>query len=151
MDAQGTERIKVVVGLLLVVTLFSVASTQLIRSWRITYEQLTLVSLRGMAHACQMFYLVHNQYPAHLAELSTPTSNPPFLEHELIGNGLEMIKQGYRFSYQRPELTRFALLADPQMPSATMQRHFYVDESLTIRATTENREATPQDPVLASS
>ena len=124
--------------------LAGVGIVQLLRARITTNEQLALNSLRLLAKSCQFYFLSNQQYPPALTDLGPAVSNPAYVNDTGLLSGA---KQGYQFSYT-PAQTTFTLLANPQTHGSTGVRHFFTDQTLTIHATEQNRNATAADPVL---
>ena len=124
--------------------LAAMAMLQLSRARIVTHEEVTLTSLRHVAKSCHFFLLVNQRYPDGFTELST--ASPPYLTPDFIGTTVE--KQGYVFTYVQGA-NGFTLRANPKTHGVTGERHFYTDQSLTIHATPQNRDADPTiDPVI---
>jgi type II secretory pathway pseudopilin PulG len=136
------------VAIAVLATLTAVAVNQLLRARMVTNEQLAIVSTRLLARSCQFFLLARQAYPNSLVDLGIPTSNPPYISDPALLSGSKL---GYRFLYtpgpgQAP--STFTLSANPEVHGTTGERHFFVDESLVLHATRENRDATAADPPL---
>ena len=144
---RGFTLIEILVVVVIVALLAATQVTQLLRARIIANEQGALNNLRVLAKSCYFFSLSHNRYPTALDELTRPTSDPPFV-NDL--NLLAGAKQGYVFSYM-PEAgaapSAFTILTNPQTHGITGGRHFYVDHSLAIHVTDQNRDAAVSDPV----
>lgn len=133
----------------IIAMLAAVGIVQILRARIVTHEQLALVSLRHVTKTCHFFYLANQQFPADLTVLGPPTSNPPYLDVQLIGNGTTAVKQGYRFIYDRSvSPTSFTLLARPVTYSVTGIRNFYTDQTLSVHFTTLDQPATAGDPIV---
>lgn len=143
----GFTLIEILVVVAILAMLAGVAVLQLLRARIVTHEQLALNSLRLVAKSCQFFFLANARYPDTLNDLGSPTSDPPYLTSDLIGNGTTANKQGYTFTYTPGGGTAFTLLADPQTPGVTGTRHFYVDQGMVIHVD-ESGPADAGDPVL---
>ena len=131
----------------IVALLAAVSITQLLRARIIVHEQLALSSLRLIGKSCHFFYSANVRFPATLADLGPPASNPPYIDSSLT-TGSPPTKQGYQFLYSTPANRQsFRLLVNPQVYGTTGTRHFYVDESLAIHGTDQNRDATTADPL----
>ena len=139
--------IEILVVVAILAMLAAVAMHQLLRARITTHEQLALNSLRLLAKSCQFFSLVRQEFPSDLTELGPPTSNPPYVEAALR-NGSPPAKQGYEFVYLRPAPFAFTLRANPQTHGITGERHFFINETLVIHATSANQDATVSDPVV---
>lgn len=141
---SGFTIIEILVVVAILALLAAVGINQLLRARIITNEQLALNSLRLISKSCQFFFQVRQAYPANLGALGPPTSNPPYINDTGLLAGS---KQGYQFTYA-PGPGAFTLLGNPQTHGTTGVRHFFVDQSLTIHATEQNRNATTADPLV---
>ena len=134
-----------------IVTLAAFVSTQVLRAWISTHEELGLTSLRQIAKACQLYFVTSQQFPDDLRQLALPLANPPYLDQGYVGDGTSAIRQGYRFTYAAPNPDQFGkagtfrLLADPLPGRTNGKRHFYVDQTLVVRETLDERCATALD------
>ena len=151
MGIQRRLRGFTIIELLVVVAIFtllaSVGIVQLLRARITTNEQLALTSLRQIGKACQFYFLARGQFPPTLATLGPAGSTPPYLDPTLGAD--PATKQGYTFTYTQGVGGRsFTLLGNPQQHGTTGVRHFYMNEMLTIYATSQNQDATTADPVL---
>lgn len=146
---RGFTLIELMAVVVLIALLAVIAMVQLGRARVTTNEYLAIQSLRTLAKSCQLFSITRRRFPTALTELGSPASTPPYLtDPALLGDGTQSLKQGYRFQYASTLPDTFTIIANPQSYGVTGGRHFYTDESLTIRATDENRDATATDPVL---
>jgi len=140
-----------IIELLVVVAIFtllaSVGVVQLLRARITTNEQLALTSLRQIGKACQFYFLAHGQFPPTLATLGPAGSSPPYLDPTLGAD--PATKQGYTLTYAQGAGGRsFTLLGNPQQHGTTGVRHFFMNQALTIYATSQNQDATTADPPL---
>jgi type II secretory pathway pseudopilin PulG len=140
-----------IVELLVVVGLFallaSIGVVQLLRARITANEQLALTSLRSIGKACQFYFLARSQFPPTLAELGPSGPPPPYLDATLGAD--PATKQGYVFSYTQGAGGRsFTLLGNPQRHGTTGVRHFYMNETMAIYATDQDRDATAADTPL---
>ena len=145
---SGFTLIELLVVVTIVALLASMAIVQLLRARIVTNELVALTSLRLIAKSCNSYFLERQAYPAALADLGPPTSDPPYFTdpHLLAG-----AKGGYTFTYTLApagDPSTFIVLANPQTYGITGVRHFWVDQTVTIRFTQENRDATGSDPIL---
>ena len=145
--------IEILVVVAILAMIASVGMIQLSRARMTTFEQLALVTLRYLQKSCHQFYAVNNQFPASLLVLTTPASNPPYIEPSLAGDGLTVNRQGYVFTYASPNPDEpanprsFRVLADPRVQGVTGERHFSINQSNQIFFSTQH-PANPSDPML---
>ncbi len=143
----GDTLIELLIVIAILAMLAAVGVVQVLRARVTADEQLTLTSLRHIAKSCAFFFLTNLRYPADLTELGTPTSTPPYLNPDLIGDGFSVTKQGYIFTYTSVDGgASFTLLADPQTQGVTGERHFYIDQSMVIHVN-QTGPASSVDPV----
>lgn len=119
------------------------AARQVVRARRVVREELALQNLRTLGTGCRFYARATQQMPDTLARLVV--EDPPYVPAALAG--AEPVKQGYAFRYTRSTPSRFRIWADPVEHGATGSRHFVIDETLTVHATLEDRQATLSDPV----
>ena len=145
---SGFTLVEILVVVVIFITLMAIAVAQVLRARIVTNEQLALSSTRLIAKSCQFYFLVQQGYPVDLAALGLPTSNPPYLQEDLIGNGTTAVKQGYVFTYAPVGGgNNFTLQADPQFVGTTGVRHFYVARDNVIHEN-PNGPAGPIDPIV---
>ncbi len=148
LSRQGFSFVEILLVVAVIALLAMVGFNQLARARIVANEQLALHSMRLMAKACQFFVLANQRYPTSLMELGAPTTSPPYLDDSLIGDGTTTSKQGYRFTYTQPATGQFSIHANPQLHQETGTRHFYADQTMSIYATTEDRDATANDTLV---
>ena len=140
--------IEILVVVAILSLLASVGIQQLLRARITTNEQLAINSVRLLVKSCQFYFLATQRYPTTLTNLGPGSSNPPYLDDTGLLAGA---KQGYQFSYAPgpgPSPITFTLLANPQGQGSTGVRHFFADQTQTIHATSQNRDATAADPLV---
>jgi len=148
-DRRAFTIIEIMVVVVIVVLLAAVAVVNLLRARATTYEHLAINNIRRIGHACQMYLLSHQAFPADLIPLGPSAADPPYLPADLIGNGTSVTKQGYVFTYaQGAGGSAFTVLADPAQAGVTGSRHFYIDHELVIHVN-GSAPAGPADPVLS--
>jgi prepilin-type N-terminal cleavage/methylation domain-containing protein len=145
---KGFTLVEVMVVVAIVALLATIAGVVFLRARMVTFEQLAVTTLHTYTKTLGFYVAVNNQYPADLTVLGTPTSNPPYLDSSLIGDGTTVQRQGYAFTYANLSPTSYTLLGNPQQHGVTGGRHFFSDDTGAIRFTFENRDATVSDPVL---
>ena len=134
----------VLVIVVLLLGLFGMSQVSAAR--RDVREELAAQNLRDIAKACALYRKANPDYPANLRILGPPDSDPPYLPLSLSQEAESI--QGYRFSYTRPESEAFVLRANPVEHGVSGKRHLVADQSLAVRGTTENRDATMADPLF---
>ena len=72
-----------------------------------------------------------------------------YLDANVIGDGTTVQRQGYIFVYTRPSAMAYTVTANPEQHGLTGGRHFFTDETGSIRLTFEDRDATSSDPPLS--
>lgn len=145
----GFSLVELMVVLAVVSLLAAIATFALLRARITTSGQIAMTTVRHYAQTLQFYTIVNQQFPADLTLTGPPTSNPPFLPPNLIGNGTTATKQGYTFVYASLTPASFTMTADPITHGITGERHFFTDETMTIRFTDQNRPATSADPLIS--
>ena len=142
----GFSFVELMVVMAIIVLLAAVAGFAYLRARVTTSGQIAFAAVRHYNTNLQLYFIVKQQYPADLTLAGPPTSDPPFLTPNYIGDGTTATKQGYTFVYTSLNPTSYTLVADPVTPGITGERHFFTDETMTVRFTDQNRTATSTDP-----
>ena len=142
---RGFTLVEMMIVVAIVMTLATLAISSVLRARHNANEVAAVASCRTVVTATQNFYAnsYPHTYPSDLSDLVPPVSNPPYLDNVLASG----TKQGYRFTYTFVNSESFTLNADPTVSGRTGTRHFYADETSTIKAN-ENSQAGPNDPVV---
>jgi prepilin-type N-terminal cleavage/methylation domain-containing protein len=146
MRKRGFTLIEIMIVRAIISILATLAIPTMLRSRMNANELNAISSLRTISNGCQAFYsnTFPHSYPSELTDLISPTSKPPYIDSVLASGR----KQGYDFSYSLIDSESFTLVADPITFGRTGGRHFFVDETGVIRATSEDRVATSSDPAV---
>jgi hypothetical protein len=85
-----------------------------------------------------------------MTALSGAAGARPSPEHAFILETLTepLVRDGYVFRYARTTGTRYQITASPVELGRSGGRNFFIDESVIIRATSEDRAATERDDPL---
>lgn len=126
-------------------TLATLAMVSMLRSRMNANELGAIASLRTISSGAQNFYaqISPHAYPTVLADLSTPISNPSYIDSLLAGG----VKQGYTFTYLQTDADHFTCRGNPTSPGRTGNRYFFVDETGRITANAAG-PAGPADPMV---
>lgn len=143
---RGFTLIEIMIVIAIISTLVVLAIPSMLRSRMNANELSAISSLKTMNNGCQAFYAntIPHTYPSQLTDLISPNSNPPYIDSVLASGR----KQGYDFTYQFVDSENFTINADPITFGRTGGRHFFIDETGVIRATSEDRVATSSDPAV---
>ena len=147
--AGGFSLVELMVVMAIVVLLAGLAGFAYLRARVTTSGQIAFTTVRHYATNLQFYTIVNQAFPADLTLLGPPTSDPPFLTPNLIGDGTTATKQGYTFVYTRVNPSSYTLTADPITHGVTGERHYFTDETMTCRFTDQNRYATSADPPVS--
>ena len=146
---QGSRRGLTVMDLIIPAALVGVIAVfglrQVGQARQSVREELALQNLRTLGTACRWYRQATSTYPDSLLRLGLPDSDPPYVPSVLALR--EPVRQGYVFTY-RSAAGGFEVQADPTEHGGTGRRHFLIDQTLAVRSTTEDRFATPADPVF---
>ena len=135
-----------------IATLGCLVLIQVLRAWITTHEEFSLAAMRQLTKACQLYFVTNQDFPDDLRHLAFPMAAPPYVEQSYVGDGVTVVRQGYQFTYAHPhpdhpgKRSTFQILADPVPGRVTGKRHFYIDHTMVIRETMEDRHATSLDP-----
>ena len=142
---RGFTLVEIMVVLAIIMTLATLAISSVLRARHNANEMAAVASCRTVVTACQTFYAnsLPHTYPASLADLILPVSNPPYIDSVLAGG----VKQGYRFTYAFIDAESFTLNSDPSVTGKPGTRHFFVNESGIIKAN-RNAQASSGDPAV---
>lgn len=145
----GFSLVELMVVMAIITLLAAVAGFAYLRARVTTSGQIAYAAVRHYNTNLQMYFIVKQQFPADLTLTGPPTSNPPFLTSDFIGDGTTATKQGYTFTYTSVSPSSYTLTADPIIHSVTGERHYFTDETMTLRFTDQNRTATVADPPVS--
>jgi len=142
---RGFTLVEIMIVLAIVMTLATLVVSSVLRARHNANEVAAVAACKTIATACQNFYTntFPHTYPAVLSDLTSPASNPPYIDSVLAGG----VKQGYNFTYVFIDAEGFTLNADPGVPGKTGTRHFFVDESGIIKANRDG-QASSADPAV---
>jgi prepilin-type N-terminal cleavage/methylation domain-containing protein len=142
---RGFTLVEIMIVVAIVMTLATLAISSMLRARHNTNELAAVASCRAIVTASQNFYAnsYPHTYPDSLSDLVAPISVPPYLDTVLASG----TKQGYAFTYILIDAESFTLNADPVAGGRTGTRHFYVDETSTIKASSDG-SAGPNDPAV---
>jgi len=145
--ARGFTLTEILVVVSILAMLATAASIQLLRARIVVHEQLALNNLRQIAKACHFYLLSQQQYPPDLPALGPGSSNPPYLDSTLTQ--ISPSKQGYTFTYTSAPVggpfTSFTLQGRPNQYQVTGERSFFINQTLAVYATSQDRPANPSD------
>ena len=142
---RGFTLIEIMIVVAIIATLATLAIASMLRSRMNANEMAAIASLRTISSGAQNDYAQTSPhaYPAALADLGAPSSNPPYLDSVLAAGQ----KQGYTFVYARTDADHFTCRGSPNTPGRTGARYFYVDETGRITANATG-QAGPNDPLV---
>jgi len=142
---RGFTLVEIMVVLAIVMILATLVVLNLLRARNNANEMTAVAACRTVVTACQAFYTnsFPHTYPVDLTDLILPISNPPYIDSVLASG----VRQGYKFTYVFIDAESFTLNSDPSVPGKTGIRHFFVNESGTIKANS-NGQASSADPAV---
>lgn len=141
----GFTLVEIMIVIAIVSILAALAIVSMLRSRMNANEMGAIASLRTISSGAQNFYAQASPhtYPSALTDLSTPVSNPPYIDSLLAGG----VRQGYTFVYARTDADHYTCRGNPVTPGRTGTRYFYVDETGRITANMTG-PAGPTDPFV---
>ena len=142
---KGFTLVEIMIVVAIVMTLATIAISSVLRARQNANELAAVAACRTIVTACQNFYAnsFPHVYPAGLSDLIAPVSIPPYIDSVLASG----TKQGYIFTYEFIDEESFKLNADPLVSGKTGTRHFFADETGTIKADAIG-QAGSDDPVV---
>lgn len=130
MKNRGFTLVEIMLVVGLVVILLTLAMPSILRSRIVANESAAIANLKTVENACQLYHIAKQTYPPELTELTSPASEPPYID-PVLAQGR---KQGYQFVYSLVDPDHFTLNANPTTTGLLKGRYFYVDESGSVRA-----------------
>jgi len=112
-------------------------------------EQTALATLGALVMALVRYAGRYSEIPDKIEQLGISADSEPSKDHAfLIDSELATghIESGYRFEYQKNSAQSFQVVVSPLEFGKTGNRNFLIDDSLVLRFTDENRQATAGDP-----
>jgi prepilin-type N-terminal cleavage/methylation domain-containing protein len=142
---RGFTLVEIMIVVAIVMTLATIAISSVLRARQNANELAAVAGCKTIVTACQNFYAnsFPHTYPLVLTDLISPVSIPPYIDSVLASG----TKQGYVYTYEFVDEESFKLNADPSSSGKTGTRHFFADESGTIKADAAG-QAGPGDPVV---
>lgn len=137
--------VEIMVVVAIIATLAALSVVSMLRARANANETTAISGCRAIATGCQNYYVnaTPHTYPATLSVLTSPTSDPPYID-VVLATGT---RQGYTFAYNFVDAEHFRLNADPISPGRTGNRYFYVDETGVLRANGTQRASASDPPV----
>lgn len=128
---KGFTLVEIMIVVAIIALLAAIAIPNLLRARLNANEAAAISSLRTISTACESYRAAQSPvtYPANLAALGAPASNPPYIDNTLAGAQ----KQGYNFGYALVNANQYTCTATPVTANVTGTRTFFVDESGVIR------------------
>jgi len=137
--------VEIMIVITIIATLAALAVSSMLRSRMNANEVAAIASCRAIATGNQNYYgnINPHTYPSSLTNLTTPTSDPPYIDAVLAGG----TRQGYTFAYTFVDTEHFRLYADPESLGRTGVRHFFVDETGVLRANATSPASASDPPI----
>ena len=144
-ERKGFTLVEIMIVVAIITTLAVLAISSMLRARMNANEMAAIAGSRSITTGSQNYYansLPHTYAPS-LASLTSPTSNPPYIDG-VLANGT---RQGYLYTYELVDPEHFTLNADPESPGRTGSRHFFVDETGVMRANAQAKASVGDTPV----
>ena len=146
----GFTLVEIVIVMAILVILSVLAIPPMLRSRMTANESAAVNACRMIMASSQAYQGAANPhtYPASLSELTSPVSDPPYIDSLLAtATSSASPRQGYYYTYVLVDSARFTLNASPAVSNVTGSRYFFVDESGVIRSNASG-SAGPTDPPI---
>lgn len=139
---HGFTLIELMIVVAIIAIIAAIAIPNLLRSRMQTNMSAAVSNLRAINGAQTAFSSANSRYAATFAELTTPTSGPPFLD----GQWDATPKSGYIFVMGGANST-YTANADPETMDTTGDRGFFTDQSGVIRFAVGAAASAASDPI----
>ena len=140
--------VEIMIVVAIIATLAALSIPSMLRARMQANEGTAVTSCKLIAGSCQTYYnqVSPHTYPSTLSGLTSPTSDPPYIDSSLAGaTSAAAARQGYYYTYVLVDAEHFTLNATPASLGRTGSRYFFVDETAIIRAN-PSQAAGPSDP-----
>ena len=129
---KGFTLIEIMIVVAIVATLLVLSFSSMLRARLNANETSAIAGCRAISTGGQNYYggSSPHTYPPDLSTLTTPTSNPPYIDNVLASG----TRQGYEFLYSMVDTEHFNLNANPVSVGRTGSRYFFVNETGVVRA-----------------
>ncbi|MFC1509957.1 type IV pilin protein [Candidatus Omnitrophota bacterium] len=132
----GFTLVEIMIVVAIISLLAAIAIPNLLRARHNANEAAAIAALRTISTATESFRSSQTPtaYPANLAALGSAA--PPYIDNALAAaTAAASAKQGYFYTYARPNVNQFTCTASPALSGTTGTRVFFVNESGVIRLT----------------
>ncbi|MCX5711944.1 MAG: prepilin-type N-terminal cleavage/methylation domain-containing protein [Candidatus Omnitrophica bacterium] len=143
MKKRGFTLVEIMLVVGIVIILVTLAMPSILRSRITANEGAAMANLKTIENSCQLFHIAKQTYPSSLEDLTSPASDPPYID-SVLAQGK---KQGYQFVYNLADPDHFTLNANPTTTGFLRGRFFYVDELGSIRAKLGSQAGTEDEAV----
>lgn len=128
---KGFTLVEIMIVVAIIVLLAAIAIPNLLRARLSANEATAIAAMRTISTAMESYRAAQSPpaYPASLAALIAPASDPPYID-SVLGSGN---KSGYTFTPDGVGGNTYNVVATPQTPNVTGVRSFYVDQSGVVR------------------
>lgn len=130
---KGFTLVEIMIVVAIIVLLAAIAIPNLLRARLSANEATSIAAMRTLSTAMESYRAAQSPpaYPAALASLIAPTSDPPYID-SVLGGGT---KGGYTYTLAGAGTT-FTVVAAPVTAGVTGVRSFFVDQSGVVRVGT---------------
>ena len=133
---KGFTLVEIMIVVAIIALLAAIAIPNLLRARHNANETAAISGLRTISAACESFRAAQTPttYPAALAALGLPASDPPYID-DLLAAAIDAghARQGYFYAYNRVNANQYNCTATPAVSGTTGTRVFFVDESGIVR------------------
>ncbi len=152
---KGFSLIELLIVVAIILIIAAIAIPNLLRSKMAANEASAVGSLRSINTACVIYSTSYGQYPPTLASLGPPAAGAQATAAtaDVLDSVLSAgTKSGYVFAYAAVAgagglFQTYTVLADPQVPGTTGQRHFFTDQTGVIRADPSQAATATSTPI----
>lgn len=143
----------IVVGIVMILAVIAIPN--MMRSKMNSNDSAAAIALKVAVNALNLYAMNNYDYPTLITALGSPTSNPAYLNDNLIaafGCATQAcLKDGFTFTYTRVGVAAnpgFTITAQPYRPRVSGTKNYYADQTGVIKYCTNPCTASASQSVL---